>query len=260
MNEAVICDMGLRERAEKGADLLAVGVFSGGVYFSFPDGALLMLHDRRYGSLPFGAALDGFAGRGRLLGIEAGMPALLSGETLSIPAAGFAVSVRFAAAPVPSGRIAERFLREAVPLAAMPDDLFSRAAAPALEKLDRGLAADDDALLRAAVRGLLGLGTGLTPTYDDHLTGLLFCLHYAGQPVPALDRAVLDSLDRTNRYSAAFLRAAAEGGHFSLLADCLETGGAAALERLLSVGSSSGHDMLAGMVRAASFLASRKLA
>ena len=225
MNEAVISDPGLWTRAEQSAGLLAEGVFSGGIYFSFPDGSLLMLHDSRFGSLPFGAAVEGFAGQGRKLGIEVGMRADLSVDMFTIPAAGVCFSVRFHPFAAPDGRIAECFLQNARPFAVTEEDLFSRTAAPALEKLHLGLETGNEAALRTAVRGLVGLGRGLTPAYDDYLTGLLFCLHYAGRPVAALDRAVLDSLSRTNRYSAAFLRAAAEGAFFSLLADCLAAGG-----------------------------------
>ena len=247
MHEAVISDKALWARAESGAGLLAEGVFSGGIYFSFPDGAMLMLHDSRFGSLPFGAAVKALDGQGRLLGIEAGMSACLSADALVIPAAGLRFPLRFLPAPTPSGIIDDAFLERAAPCSAMPEDLFSRAAAPALEKLDQGLKTGDEAALNTAVQGLVGLGRGLTPSYDDYLTGLLFCLHYAGRPSGALDRAVLASLRRTNRYSAAFLRAAAEGGYFSLLADCLASGSGEALQTLLAVGSRSGRDMLAGM-------------
>ena len=260
MHEAVISDKALWARAELGAELLVEGVFSGGIYLSFPEGTMLMLHDSRFGSLPFGAAVKELNGRGRLLGIEAGMTARLSADALVIPAAKIRFPICFLPAPTPSGIIAEGFLEQAAPCAAMPEDLFSRTAAPALEKLNQGLKTGDEAALNTAVQGLVGLGRGLTPSYDDYLTGLLFCLHYAGRPIAALDRAVLGSLERTNRYSAAFLRAAAEGGYFSLLADCLASGSGEALQELFAVGSSSGRDMLAGMCHAVSFLSSCKLA
>lgn len=260
MNEAVISDPALWKKAEQGDELITDGVFSGGIYFSFPDGTLLMLHDSFYGSLPFGVAVTTFEGQGRRLGIEAGMCAILSDTELAIPDCRVSFPIRFLPHAVPSARIAEHFLKNASPFAAMPDDLFFRAAAPALEKLRLGLEAGDATLLRTAVRGLVGLGKGLTPSYDDYLTGLLFCLHYADKAVPALDRAVLDSLGQTNRYSAAFLRAASEGGYFSVLADCLETGDSDTMQRLLRVGSSSGRDMLAGMCFAVSYLSSGKLA
>ena len=260
MNEAVISEKSLWARAEQGAELSVEGVFSNGIYFSFPDSSLLMLHDSLYGNLAFGAAVKDFTGQGRCLGIEPGMCSHLSADVLSIPAADVCFTVRFLPHALPSGRIAACFLQNAAPLAVMPEDLFSRTAAPALEKLYLGLKTGDAVVLQDAAQGLIGLGTGLTPTYDDYLTGFLFCLHYAELTVEELDRAVLDSLDRTNRYSAAFLRAAAEGSYFSLLADCLETGGGETLNRLLTVGSSSGHDMLAGMCAAVTFLISNKLA
>ena len=254
MNEAVFSDRTLWERAERGAALRVEGAFTNGVYFSFPDGRLLMLHDSRYGSLPFGAAVKGLEGRGRALGLETGMAARLTAEALRVEAVWLCFPLRFCAPAPPSGTIAVDFLQKAAPLAVMPEDLFSRTAAPALKKLRRGLETGETAPLRDAARGLIGLGRGLTPTYDDYLTGLLSTLRYAGSAILALEEAVLASLERTNRFSAAFLRAAAEGGQFSLLAECLETGSAEALQRLLAVGSSSGRDMLAGMCEAVRYI------
>ena len=47
-------------------------VFSSGIYFTLND-KLLMLHDRSYGTLPFGIAVQGIGGRCKELGLEAGM-------------------------------------------------------------------------------------------------------------------------------------------------------------------------------------------
>ena len=105
----------------------------------------------------------------------------------------------------------------------------------------------------------LGLGRGLTPSFDDFITGLLVTLEHAssvwGLKHPALgflaqEISALAPL-RTNRFSAAYLLAAARGGDFSLMRNCLELRPSAdSLTALLGVGSSSGSDMLCGMVYA----------
>ena len=63
---------------------------------------------------------------------------------------------------------------------------------------------------------------------------------------------------RTNPYSATYLTAAAEGGRFGLVEECLNTLGTneyeRAFNRLINIGASSGVDMLAGILFAARLL------
>lgn len=111
----------------------------------------------------------------------------------------------------------------------------------------------------SAVRGLIGLGIGLTPGGDDIVAGLLVGLRAAGKPVllQQVRRAVGSRLaERTTAISADLLRLAA-AGHASLevlgllaalhhhSADRLLAG---SIDRLLAVGHTSGADLATGIL------------
>jgi hypothetical protein len=65
--------------------------------------------------------------------------------------------------------------------------------------------------LARAVRGLVGLGCGLTPSGDDFLCGLLASLRCSGSLAPELSEAILAECGRTGEVSASCLRYAARG-------------------------------------------------
>ena len=65
----------------------------------------------------------------------------------------------------------------------------------------------------------------------------------------AVNEAVLEYAEEyTNAVSAAYLRAAARGEYYELLEGCLFGDDTDSIARLLSIGSSSGSDMLSGML------------
>ena len=111
---------------------------------------------------------------------------------------------------------------------------------------------------RDAVVRLIGLGPGLTPSGDDFLGGAMIALSMSGhaESAAALAGAALAAAaDGTNRISQAHLRAAARGLGADALHRCIDAlarrdGEAlgAALERLDTIGHSSGWDALAGAV------------
>jgi hypothetical protein len=121
--------------------------------------------------------------------------------------------------------------------------------ASSLSSVMRG---DVDDLDRDAVRCLIGLGPGLTPSGDDFLCGALAFLDGCGmtEAHAALARAVAEAAALTSPLSACFLRAAADRhiGEYlhravaSLMAGDIDTTIAAARR----IGHSSGWDMLAG--------------
>jgi hypothetical protein len=103
-----------------------------------------------------------------------------------------------------------------------------------------------------SIRGLIGLGPGLTPSGDDFLSGALALLDALGmQQVHArLAQAVIDAAALTSPLSACFLRAAA-GGHIGeylhrALASLITGEVDAAIAAVGRIGHSSGWDMLAG--------------
>lgn len=279
-----VSDAGLMARLRSGEELELAGAFSEGIYFTGP-GGMVMLHDTRYGCLPFGVAIPGFSGLSRAVGANCGERASLRPEGIFSPGTGLCIYTDFEPVPSPAAvrpslenleSLRERFTsalgacgRSALlPYCGYPHpsvskaeirDEFARAGFEALCLLGGALGAADAVRVREALQGLLGLGRGLTPSFDDFITGLLVTLEHAssvwGLKHPALgflaqEVSALAPL-RTNRFSAAYLLAAARGGDFSLMRNCLELRPSAdSLTALLGVGSSSGSDMLCGMVYA----------
>lgn len=115
-----------------------------------------------------------------------------------------------------------------------------------------------------ALRGLIGLGPGLTPSGDDFLGGALVALHAFGRRdvAHALGEWLLPACaSATHPVSLAHLGAAAAGEGGEALHACLCTiadGEAAheALDAVASVGHTSGWDALAGAVTVASAICS----
>jgi uncharacterized protein DUF2877 len=137
---------------------------------------------------------------------------------------------------------------------AEPDDSF-------------GLPLDDALAVAAALAGaesnaaygVLGLGPGLTPSGDDVVAGALAVLAIAGR----LDNSVREAVERlartrTTALSAALVAAAGRGEMIPQAARLLaavaarEPDGslASAARSLFAVGSTSGHDLAAGMAGA----------
>lgn len=140
------------------------------------------------------------------------------------------------------------------PTALMPQ-LIARRTAMLRAALVRG---DADAAQRHG-QALLGLGPGLTPSGDDYLVGLFAVVHMPGSPcaawVPVCAAIAAPASERTHAISVAALRAAAAGRVRESLSSfllALVAGGHAdvlpALSRVLAIGSSSGADMVEGML------------
>lgn len=142
-----------------------------------------------------------------------------------------------------------------------PDDGWRRAAAEkaiqALDTLSRWLASAQEPLLRDAVRALVGLGPGLTPTGDDILAGTLLTLHALGRKTEAGKMAVAlkpHASEGTNPISLAHLRTAASGlgaAPFHDMLNELLLGGESldqCLRRIDAIGHSSGWDILTGIL------------
>ena len=140
------------------------------------------------------------------------------------------------------------------------DSPLLRRAQPAVSALENWLAGDADVSPRNIVRGLVGLGPGLTPSGDDYLGGAMIALIMSGRAEDAASLAspvLAMAAEGTNRISAAHLRAAAKGLgadalHRSIDALARADGMAlaAGLQGLDAIGHSSGWDALAGAVSA----------
>lgn len=113
----------------------------------------------------------------------------------------------------------------------------------------------DGPALTAAVAALVGLGEGLTPSGDDIITGLAFLAAQPGMRLGsrlvAIRRAVADAAHRTTLLSATTMAAAVEGRgrqrFHDLAAAIVEGRTRSGVPAVLSIGHSSGSDLLQGM-------------
>lgn len=144
--------------------------------------------------------------------------------------------------------------------------IFVRKAIPALTIFIEAIQRDDREGMQCGFSRISGLGPGLTPSGDDVLLGMTaayMSARQAGIVVPPgawyLPELILeqDGTD-TSGVSGAYLCAAAKKGHFSLLdgvlSRMLDAGVTDSweprLKELTAIGSSSGTDILIGMVLA----------
>ena len=132
---------------------------------------------------------------------------------------------------------------------------------PLLSELIQSLKTESKDSIEESVKGLIGMGVGLTPSADDVILGLMYgLLRLAPYAVStkALTEAVIKYAPiNTNAISAAYLQAVAEGGEFSRLDNILHgLSGKIPLdiEPMLEIGSSSGSEMLLGLLIAAKII------
>ena len=134
-----------------------------------------------------------------------------------------------------------------------------------LVRLRDGLARNDVEAVPVEVKSLLGLGIGLTPSADDVLCGMTYTLLHGARKLTAADVEFVNAVrryapKRTNLISAAILKAVADGGRFEMMDNVLRglTGaGEDGAQRLLTIGSSSGSEMLLGITIAAKLIHGR---
>ena len=262
-----------------------LGVFHHGWYLDC-GGQVLLLHNTGYGRVPFGIGVDGFEAcipyRKELEGSEIQW----ENGVLTIPCADRSITLSPADEPplrpfdsgvlyemVPMAeRLLEQegsgYLRTLLPFAneivrgqnpSLSGDLYLSRSGEALAAFFRAMA-EGEAVLEEALRKMVGFGTGLTPSLDDWLVGFLYVLLRQRElsQTAALCRLVSRlSENRTNRISAVYLTAAAEGLYFESLQRAGEACSGENLRPLMEVGSSSGSDMLTGMLFAACYLKHR---
>lgn len=123
----------------------------------------------------------------------------------------------------------------------------------ALDMLWQGLLCNDRACVRTQCAACVGLGQGLTPSGDDMLLGTLTALHmYDPQLVMLLGEELLPLVTRTNDISRSYLELAVQGYAATPVIRAAEhlDGNLETVEILLSVGHSSGCDILEGILTA----------
>ncbi len=118
-----------------------------------------------------------------------------------------------------------------------------------------------DTLNLSVLKGLIGLGDGLTPSGDDFLSGLLVVLYYFGcylnfkGLIEEEVRKLLENAEvKTNIISAAFLHLAGEGEAFFLLREIVKDligrkgFGMENIRALIDYGDTSGASILSGVI------------
>lgn len=144
------------------------------------------------------------------------------------------------------------------------NDLYCQAALPHMNTLIRGLLQEDGNVVINAARGLLGLGKGLTPSADDFLCGMVYVFLRSAVGESPMVKNLCQMLQEeagngTNAISAAYLAAISAGAEYERMhyvLKWLSGEGKACIQELLEVGSSSGADMLMGMLAACEILQS----
>lgn len=270
--------------------LTVQGTFSSAIYLKTEEGKLLLLHDRKYGRIPFGIGICDFEQyvRKKIEDMQE-MPVSISDGRLSFPHSGVCVELEEEPDPVLYDKaphaleILERLrewrerLRENEKGAVLPllyrdkmysdfepDNVFAKVAREPLCRLEEALLMEDGKKVEEALRRLIGLGIGLTPSLDDFLNGFQYTLQFAARiwkkKIPGLhiltSKIAALAQERTNVYSSAYLLSIARGERFSVLDHFLD--GPCFMSReagseLLAVGASSGADMMTGIIRALTF-------
>ncbi len=149
-------------------------------------------------------------------------------------------------------------------LPVLPPTVWTARATPTLTKIARACLEQDMDRLVCLGEDLVGLGPGLTPSGDDFIGGLLFAAHHLQRVYPrqfCWNQGIVEKLlDRartsTHRISYAILNDLAYGHGpeplhelvISLLTVEREDVIADHIQRLITIGHSSGWDMLAGLL------------
>lgn len=127
-----------------------------------------------------------------------------------------------------------------------------------LEDIRRTLIEDDGEGLEKALAKIVGFGPGLTPSGDDLVVGISLARSILGRPWQSegniWESGVRRNLDKTSDLSAFFIKQALEGSAHEIVERalaCLLIGEPCetkdAVDRLLSVGATSGCDIGLGM-------------
>lgn len=229
------------------------------------DDALVCVGDERLGNGPLNVATTSrLPGSWKALGLRMGETVAVVGRSATVwhPPPFPKIENRQPANPTEMlSLVAARAPMEGLSRVILKEEgnCLVRMTRPAVESLSRWLVVDDgQPPPRSALLDLLGLGPGLTPSGDDLLGGLLIALHGRGlhDQVTALSREIATlATGRTTSISRAHLRAAMNGQANETIHEIcngLLAGGTVdwpvLLDRVDTIGHSSGWDMLAGMV------------
>lgn len=255
-------------------------VSSSGIYLRFGE-QILLLCDQSWGVLPIGIGVENFEQAIRLLRLQQGQQVTVSENCLvfrwgnihlvtQTPQSDTVYTcsvqpdlIRQAAEELAELRKERGISMLVLPLllGGAPDEILKQNpycahGYPYLSKLMIALRHGDSSGIYSCVEKLLGLGPGLTPSADDVLLGMLYVFRALQRKAPKGTQSFQESIgqlcDRcTNQVSAAYLKAILAGAPFERMEQvfrglCGEE--KLDIEKLTQIGSSSGSEMLLGML------------
>ena len=237
-------------------------VFANSCNVALDGGGLLTIHRFSFGMLPRSLYVPNLDTEDLVQNapVRGGPEGILLGETLlewDIPLRRVDTKIPLSVRPPDAWRDSLALLRKRQSTLggdAMTDALYTRLRR-VLAALLEGLRADDPSAVGKQCRACIGLGLGLTPSGDDMLLGSLTALHmYRPELARRLGAAITPLLDRTNDISRSYLQLALDGyAATPVLGAAAELAGGRMDQTkiLLTVGHSSGCDILEGLVTTA---------
>lgn len=252
-------------------------VSSSGIYLRFGE-QILLLCDKSWGVLPIGIGVENFNCAVRLLRPQQGQLMTVSEECLIFPSGKIRLVLRqLSCQAVCSASPQIRYIRQAAEeLAALRKERgismlvlplvlgyelrqqnpYCAQAGIYLEKLINSLISGKHGEIHTCIGKLLGLGTGLTPSADDTLLGMIYVFRLLPRNCPQsvifFQETILQLCDGfTNQISAAYLKAMLSGAPFERMEQVFR--GLCGEEplniyKLTEIGSNSGSEMLLGML------------
>ena len=257
-----------------------VMVNSSGVYLRFEE-QIVFLCDITWGLVPIGIAVDGFKRLVKQLCPEEGQAVTFSDNKLIFPNGTIYLEMEETISKKECLRNPEKrhIEQAAVELAALRKkhgismlvtplvlgkdcnnviglNPYCAQAYPYFVRLMNVMCSGEEKEIRYCVDKMLGLGTGLTPSADDAMLGMLYVFRKLAQKSPEGVRFFRESIlelceSHTNRVSSAYLKAIIQGAYFERMEQVWNgLCGTKPLDisNLTQVGSNSGAEMLLGML------------
>ena len=267
----------IRELLHSGETGEVLLVSSSGIYLRFGE-QILLLCDESWGVLPIGIGVKDFEKAVSILRPQQGQPVTVAEDRLIFPSVKIHLVLRqLSCQAVCSASPQIRYIRQAaeelavlrkergISMLVLPlvlgyelrqQNPYCAQAGIYLEKLIHSLISGRQEEIHTCIEKLLGLGTGLTPSADDTLLGMIYVFRSLPRNCPQsshfFQETILQLCDGfTNQISAAYLKAMLSGAPFERMEQVFR--GLCGEEplniyNLTEIGSNSGSEMLLGML------------
>lgn len=267
----------IRELLHSGETGEVLLVSSSGIYLRFGE-QILLLCDASWGVLPIGIGIKDFEKAVSILRLQQGQPVTVAEDRLIFPSGKIHLILRqLSRQAVCNASPQIRYIRQAaeelavlrkergISMLVLPlvlghklqqQNPYCAQAGIYLEKLIHSLISGRQEEIHTCIGKLLGLGTGLTPSADDTLLGMIYVFRtlpfQTPEGVQLFPESVGQLCDRcTTQISAAYLKAMLSGAPFERMEQVFR--GLCGEEplniyKLTEIGSNSGSEMLLGML------------